>query len=333
MTDEPHAAPPERLPPWPMIVGISMLGVLGIVLLLLVLTRDEDAGTASGSPTPTPSHSASPPRPSSPAATPSPGATASGDAPAESRIAPDDVVATTVDNLTVREGPGLDTESLGTLAADAISFVAGGPTDADGFPWYLVSGLGLPPNSGCATPETEPYNCPVWFGWVAAASESGEPWLVRHEIACPEEPHTAESLAVARTALERLACFGAEPFTFRGYWPEIPDDAGLGGACSAQDAEIGWLICQNTNHDVIVIDENESFDGIGIRVSTDPAKGAAMPERGTWVEVRVHLDDPAAQRCDEDAVGASTEERPPEKIVLDCRVEAVLEQAQAVDGP
>jgi hypothetical protein len=58
-----------------------------------------------------------------------------------------------------------------------------------------------------------------------------------------------------------------------------------------------------------------------------------MPERGTWVEVRVHLDDPLAQECDEDASGAPAEERTPEQIVLDCRVEAVLEEAQAVDGP
>jgi hypothetical protein len=314
-----------------MIAGVAVLGVLALILLILLLTRG-DGGTASGSPTPTASASAS----GSPSAAPTGGAsaTASGEAPAAPDLATDIVVATMVESLTVREAPGIDAERLGTLEGGALSFVADGPTEADGFHWYLVSGLGLPPQSGCAGPfETEPFNCPIWFGWVAAASESGEPWLVEHEIACPQEPYTAEGLALARTALERLACLGSEPFTFRGYWPEIPDDAELGGACTAEDSPSGWLICQNINNNTIVIDESQDMFGIGIRISIDPASDATMPERGTWVEVRVHFDDPAAQSCDEDATGASAEERTPEQIVLMCRVEAVLEAAQAVDGP
>ena len=336
MTDQASAPSPERLPPWPMIVGVAVLGVFALILLALVLTRGTDDGTASGSPSAAPSATASPSASgSAPAsATASAAATASSDAPAQPDLTVDTVVATTVADLTVREAPGLDGERLGTLEGGALSFLAGGPTDADGFRWYLVSGLGLPPNSGCAGPaETEPYNCPIWFGWVAAASESGEPWLVEHELACPEEPYSAESISVGRTSLERLACFGAEPFTFRGYWPEIPEDAGLGGACPSQDAPSGWLICQNINDNTIVIDESEDMFGIGVRVSIDPESGVTMPERGTWIEVRVHLDDPAAQRCGEDAVGASAEERTPEQIVLTCRSEAVLEDARAVDGP
>ena len=58
-----------------------------------------------------------------------------------------------------------------------------------------------------------------------------------------------------------------------------------------------------------------------------------MPERGTCVEVRVHLDDPAAQGCDEAAEAFAEPDRPPEQFVLDCRAEAVLEAAQTVDGP
>jgi hypothetical protein len=334
MTDQPHGAPPERLPPWPMIIGVAVLGVLGLVLLLLVITRDPD-GTASSSATPSATASASASSsgsgPASPSATAA--ATASSDAPAAG-IPTDGVAATTVADLTVRASPGLDGEPLGTLESGALSFVAGGPTDADGFPWYLVSGLGLPPNTGCAgEPETEPYNCPIWFGWVAAASEDGEAWLVEHDVVCPQEPYTVENVALGRTALERLSCFGSEPFSFRGYWPEIPDDAGLGGACAAQEEPSGWLLCQNINTNYIVIDESEDFGGIGIRVSIDPATDATMPERGTWVEVRVHLDDPAAQGCDEAAEAFDEQDRPAEQYVLECRAEAVLEAAEAVDGP
>ena len=344
MTDQPYSPtpPPPRPPsgptvrrtPWPLISGVIVLAVLALILLIIVLTRDD--GTASASPTPTPSAAASASASGSASASPSASVapTASADAPPLPELATDTVVATTVENLTVRSSPGLGGERLGTLEGGALSFLAGGPTDADGFRWYLVSGLGLPPSTGCAGPaETEPFNCPVWFGWVAAASEAGDPWLVAHDIACPEEPHSAESISIGRTSLERLACFGSEPFTFRGYWPEIPDDAGLGGACAAQDLPSGWLLCQNINYTNIVIDESQDMFGIGIRVSIDPDSGVTMPERGTWVEVRVHLDDPAAQSCDEDASTAGDSETPPEQLVLNCRAEAVLEAAQAVDGP
>lgn len=347
MTDEPYAAPPPprpsgpptvtgpQRPPMALIIGLVALAVLALVLLLLVLTRDR-GGTASGSPSPTPSASpsASPSPTGSASAAPTATATASAEAPAPPELAMDGVVATTVEGLTLRADPGLSGERLGTLEDGALSFVTGGPTDADGFRWYLVSGLGLPPNTGCAgEPQTDPYNCPFWFGWAAAASESGEPWLVAHDLACPEEPYTAENLALARTGLERLACLGSGPFTFRGYWPELPDEGGLGGACTAQDEPSGWLLCQNINTTYVVIDEDEDAFGVGIRISIDPATDASMPERGTWVELRVHLDDPAAQGCDDAAEALEEPDRPPEQYVLDCRAEAVLVSARAVDGP
>lgn len=248
-------------------------------------------------------------------------------------VAVDAVVATTVEGLLVRDAPGIDAARLGTLASGTIGFVAAGPTEADGFPWYAVSAMGLPPNSGCATPiETEPLDCPVWFGWVAGASETGEPWLEVHEIECPTEPVTAEGLILARTNLERLACFGNEPLTFRAWWPEIPDDAGLGLACVGEGQPSGWLLCQNINYTWVTINETEGFGGVGAQISIDPASGLSMPERGTWVEVRVHLDDPAAQGCDE-AAGSFDAESPAERYVLDCRAQLVLESVTAVDGP
>ena len=338
----PPSQPPRTSPtgrarsaPRALIVGVIVLGVLAAILLILVLTRDPD-GIASGSATPTPSASPSASTTSSASASASASATKpaspSSQPPAQPELAMDAVVATTVDRLTVRGSPGLSGERLGTLESGALSFVAGGPTDADGFRWYLVSGLGLPPNTGCAgEPETDPYNCPSWFGWAAAASEGGEPWLVEHDLSCPDEPLTAENLAVGRTALERLSCFGSEPFTFRGYWPEIPEDAGLGGACVEQDDPSGWLLCQNINDNLIVVDESENMFGIGVRVSIDPETDASMPERGTWVEVRAHLDDPQAQTCGEDAGAESQLEA--QQVILTCRAEMVLESAQAVDGP
>jgi hypothetical protein len=317
-----------------MVIGVVVLAIPATILLVMVLTRDDGTASASATPTPSVSATASASGSGSPGASTSgtPDTTPSADLPDQPDLATDTIVATTVANLTVRGAPGLGAERLGTLEDGALSFVAGGPTDADGFRWYLVSGLGLPPNSGCAgDPQTDPYNCPIWFGWVAAASETGEPWLVEQDIACPTDPLTAENLAVGRTALERLACFGSDPITFRGWWPEIPEDAGLGGACAFQEEPSGWLLCQNINYNLILADDTEDFFGIGVKVSIDPATDAAMPDRGTWVEVRVHLDDPAAQTCGEDA--NAEDELEAEQLVLTCRAEMALEEAQAVDGP
>lgn len=82
-----------------------------------------------------------------------------------------------------------------------------------------------------------------------------------------------------------------------------------------------------------MIDDTQDFGGIGLPVSIDPSSGVAMPERGTWVELTVHLDDPAAQSCGADGVGAMAEERTPEAWVLFCRGRMVVGSASAVDGP
>jgi hypothetical protein len=322
-----------------MIIGIGLLAVLALVMAFIVFGGD--GGSPDGSPSPTPSASAASSTPTSSepsasaAASEAPSASASAAAtPTPVSIGLDSIVATTVSDLSVRAGPTTSATKLGSLENGALSFVAGGPVDADGYRWYLVSGLGLPPSTGCAGPfETDPFNCPIWFGWVASASPAGAAWLAPHAIDCAASPIDFEEIVIGVTDLMRLSCFGADPFTFRGYWPEIPDDAGLGGACVSEAKPSGWLICQNINYNGIVIDDETGFGGLGLNVSIDPASGVSMPERGTWVELTVHLDDPAAQSCGTDAVGAMAEERTPEEWILSCRGQMVVESVSAVDGP
>jgi hypothetical protein len=332
---QPPVRPRRRATPWPVIIGVVLLAILTTVLILLLSNLGGDGTGSSPSPGATASGDPSAsPGGSQPASSASAVPSAAGESGAPVGIAVDSVVETAVEGLSIRQGPSTSAERLGSLELGATSYVAGGPADADGFRWYLISTFGLPPNTGCAgEPETDPYNCPAWFGWAAAASEAGETWLRPHELECPSEPLTAESLILAQTNLGRLACLGAEPFTFRGWWPEIPDDAGLGGACAGQEEPSGWLLCQNINHNAVMIDETQGFEGVGARVSIDPASGLSMPERGTWIELRVHLDDPAAQGCDEAAAAVGEAERPPERYVLDCRAEMVLEAVTPVDGP
>lgn len=321
--------------PWLTILGVGLLALLAGVILALLLSGRDDGREIASSPGATETGSQMPSGSASTAPSGSPIASASSASPSATAVpvAADTIVATTVDGLAVRSAAGRSAEQLGSLAVGSQGFVVSGPTDADGYGWYLVSALGLPPATGCAgLLETDPYNCPAWFGWVAGASDTGSPWLQPVDLDCPAEPFTAEALILARTDIQRLACRGGEPFTFRAWWPEIPDDAGLGGACAAQDRPSGWLLCQGINYNQVTISETEGYGGVGARISIDPASGLSMPERGTWVEVRVHLDDPAAQGC-ADGAEAVYAEPIPEQAVLDCRAQMVLEAVTVVDGP
>lgn len=331
--------PVARSTPWPMLLAVGLLALLAGIVIAILVSGDRNGGVASspdGSATASASASGSASASAAASASGSVAASASPSATPAASVAPiaaDTIVATTVDGLSLRREPGTGAERLGSLAAGAESFVVSGPTEADGFGWYLVSALGLPPNTGCAGElETDPFNCPAWFGWVAGASEEGEPWLRPADVDCPTEPFTAEGLFLARTDLQRLACLGSSSFTFRAWWPEIPPDAGLGGACPASDRPTGWLLCQNVNYNHVTINETEGFGGIGGRVSINPASGISMPGRGTWVELRVHLDDPAAQGCGADAQAVDPAVNPDQAIV-NCRAQMVLESVTAVEGP
>ena len=119
---------------------------------------------------------------------------------------------------------------------------------------------------------------------------------VEQDIACPESRTRREPRRWPEPPSGALACFGSDPITFRGWWPEIPEDAGLGGACAFEEEPSGCSCAEKINYNGILADDTEDFFGIGVQVSIDPSTDAAMPDRGTWVEVRVHLDDPAAAR-------------------------------------
>ena len=239
------------------------------------------------------------------------------------------VARVAVPGLTLRDAPGLDADSLGTFDEGQVGLVVGGPVVADGYDWYQFSGLGLPPNSGCAFPiEEDPLRCPTWFGWIAAASQDGDAWIEPTSLVCPESPMNMQTLALARGDVERLACHRDGPITVRGWWPELTGN-GLGGAC-ASGPPSGWLYCQNINHNLVVIDETE---GIGLKVTINPDSGVTMPERGQWIEVIGHYDDPASLGCPENAAGMGALDEDPDRIVLTCRTHLVVDSVRPVNGP
>lgn len=336
----------QQQPPWAMIIGVALLAILATVMAVLVFGGGGDDPDASPTPTVSASASASEAASPSEAASEEPSASASvepsvsaGPTPTPVSLQIDSIVATTVGDLSVRAAPGTGSTRLGSLAVGTPGFVVAGPTDTGGYRWYLLSALGLPPNSGCAGPiETDPFNCPVWIGWVAAASQDGVPWLTDaagDADACAEAPFAFEDIVIGVTDLMRLSCFGSDPFTFRAFWPELPEGGGgPGAACASLEQPTGWLICQQNNVNLVTLGSGDGLDGIGLRVSIDPASGVTMPARGTWLELTVHLDDPAAQSCGTDGADLGEKDnRTPEQMVLFCRGQMVVESVTAVAGP
>ncbi len=131
-----------------------------------------------------------------------------------------------------------------------------------------------------------------------------------------------------RTALQLLACHGSTSIRIRGWWPQIPPDAGLGGTCGATPKPSpAWLVCGSYNE--LAMSETAGFGSAGIAVNIDPASGVTMPPRGQWIEVVGHLDDPAARDC----TPAGGGEQDPVRVLLTCRAEFVAESVKPVAGP
>ena len=266
--------------------------------------------------------------------TPEPSVDSSTSAP---RIVIDSLVRSTVDALRVRAEPTTAGDALGTINEGQLGFVVAGPVSADGYAWYQLSALGLPPNAGCEPPvRTNPFTCPDWLGWVAAGQPAGQAWLETTTLPCPAWPMNLEALLGdqappgPRTALELLACYRSTPIRFRAWWPEMPPDAGLGGTCGALvPPNPMWLMCQNLYYNGLVISESAGFEGVGLQISINPASGVRMPPRGQWVEVEAHLDDLAARDC----VPLGGGEQDPVKVVLRCRSELVADSVNPVAGP
>jgi hypothetical protein len=227
-------------------------------------------------------------------------------------------VETYVEGLTVRREPGTAGERIGILTLGTIAYVLAGPTEMDGLPWYRITGMGLPYASGCpTTPPEAPIVCPAFHGWVAGANEAGDPWIGPAVLDTCPDPDLA---AISQTGYTwRLFCWADEPITIEAWWPEIPDDAGLGGVCPESDRPSGFLYCQNVNYNGLAASPDEGFVH-RLKVSIDPTSGLVMPDRGQWIRVTGRFDHPAAAAC---ADLAHAEWQDSYGAVFMCRIEFV----------
>jgi hypothetical protein len=291
------------------------------VVLLGILTAGCSAG-GSGSPSLSATEMPSSPLTDQPTASATESAgPATSEAPTSSpdaAIPIDTVVATTVEGLSVRRAAGTAGERMGFVSLGTVAYVLEGPTAVDGMPWYRITGLGLPYASGCVTtPPDEPISCPAFHGWVAGANEAGDPWLAQTDPGdCPEP--TIESISEWGFTW-RLICWADEPVTFDAWWPEIPEDAGLGGVCPQEGEPGGFVYCQHINYNGLSASPDEGFFVNRISLSIDPASEVVMPERGQWIRVTGQFDHPAADAC----AGLAAGDEDPDLAEFSCRLQFV----------
>lgn len=266
---------------------------------------DEAGSTAS--PTASPSPAVSDEAESTPSATL---------APTGFRTAfqPDELVEARVDGLRIRDAPGLSGTELGTLASGYESLVVAGPESRDGLAWYLVTGLGLPPGSGCATgPDAfNPFTCPAWWGWAAWAGADDSVWLDRTEPACADPGGPIDTFAIQQR-YRYIPCYGNEPLTLHGYLQVDVLVPLANDFCAAVPDELRWLACAGQ------FQLAASPDIIGMVLALPP--GGRLPDQGEVI-VEGHFDDPAAEQCTFGEI--------PERSVLDCRSTFVVTSATAV---
>lgn len=177
--------------------------------------------------------------------------------------------------LRVRGLPSTSDESVKfdrLLAEDDRVLIVDGPVAGDGYDWYLVQAM---------LDGSEPGP----FGWVAASSRDGEPWIeYRAGAACPTLPGDAPRLGVLPSEL-LLHCFGPNELSF-----EL--DASV--YCLEADARNVLPTWFGGGCGIL---SGDACGGCGLDIAADPAAVTIpMRDSGRW-SVSGHFDDPAAATC------------------------------------
>jgi hypothetical protein len=349
----------HRLPAL-VIVLVAVLTGLGAGLLLGDRTptalAPSDEPTPSGPATADPSETAIP---ASEPGSPSPTAEASSQAPVEvtptavpaPTLALDTIAVTLVDDLTVRQEPSASATALGTLgpAGEAV-FVVAGPVEANGHQWYQLASMREPDDSCVEAPGLlePPLRCYGWFGWMAGTGSEGDAWLGPRPDRCPAAPVDAGDFA-RLNELERLACFGNAELTLRAFNPPpLPTGCGV----IPWHTQPRWLWPCVASSWLLLAEwqsiEEDGHWGAGFDAYLHPALGTCGLDLdrsecpwtgldGQWIEVRGHLDDPAANTCViQVAEGFSPDPAhlpAPDQVILGCRASFVVTSITPVGSP
>lgn len=208
-----------------------------------------------------------------------------------------------MDDLVVRTEPSVEDPAtiLDARLTDGDRVLAvEGPVSADGYDWYQV----LPLRSGVRE---------LPFGWVAAASRGGEPWMEPEQLECPGSPVLDALVRMAPE--ERLSCFGGRTIEFTA--GEV-GGCGVGGA--PVDYQPTWLF---------------GLGGCGfglrpgeirllLRFPPDVAQSYRPGDR-----IVGHFDDPASATCVAIPTAPGVPAPSRDEAVATCRTQFVVEAVVA----
>lgn len=273
---------------------MSHLAVVLLALALVACGGTPATPDASSPATPSPTGATEEPT-APPSVSPTTAASATpGPSPA---FAHDSLVEVIVTDLIVRTAPGVDpaTSSIlpdGLTSADR-AFIADGPVSASGYDWYLAAPLDRP--DGSRGP----------FGWIAAASREGDPWIREVAPPCPATIDLAAVLGLQ--PLERLACFGDEPLTLNA----ASIGCGAGGGPWTWDP--GWLVMVGGCG---LSPDAGGGDVLLYRVRPGDSEPSPGPVLG-------HFDDAAAAGCSATTADPAIPAPSREEAVVICRTQFV----------
>jgi hypothetical protein len=246
-------------------------------------------------------------------------------------IPPDTYARVVTDDLRVRSKPGVtdDSKRLEPLLQKPMSLlVLDGPVQASGYDWYQVQ-----PIRSDMDVTTYP------FGWIAAASKDGQPWIEADPMGCPPTPQTADDLgSITQTApmYYEITCFGGDEITFQ---------ARIGSSEVGCDLEPPWGVdptwldpCKGPTYLEPV---EPSANSWRLVPTWSPDIDTSMagqygdpPEDWPIVEVTGMFDHPAAQTCRNrlNYDGPDDPEPDPASTILACRTEFVVTSMTEVGG-
>lgn len=327
--------------------GLTAL-ILGFVLAGCSAgsTPSPDASVADASASDPPQSAAAAPSDEAASPDPSPSAFPSGqgigDPIGPPELSVGDWVVSTVEDLRLREEPGLDGASIGVMRIGFEGTVIDGPVALDGYEWVHVAWPGLPAGSGCATgPDEDGYLsfCGA-SGWVATADPEGNAWMAATDPECPEAPETVADASRIRPGV-LLACFAGEELVLTGFI--APEELGR-GCYPGYGVEPGWLGPCSV---VFLQGEESRFDATGTEfvVNVDPSLGTCefgglRPDScpfatlgGTWVTVSGMVDHPAAESCVIEPLDGNQNAPDAATAIYQCRARFVVSSVEPGSAP
>ncbi|MDX6315361.1 MAG: hypothetical protein QOF44_4825, partial [Streptomyces sp.] len=218
---------------------------------------------------------------------------------------------TAVDGVRVRSQPRVSDDSFEyepLLPLGTPLYVLNGPVSASDYTWYEV------------VPLTSRLN--RRSGWVAAASQSGEPWLAASDFACPPMPTDLGSLRALPSSVG-VACFPRVPITVQARLIEC--NCEIDGPTYSP----GWFSSTASAGKLLVepkVTSPPADPGSSLILELDPAgQHPDVLPVGEVVEVTGIFDHPAAAGCTGN-VGADDTPVPTQ----DCRLQFAVTRLVAI---